>query len=161
MKITPDYLPNPCTPLGYTGSELCGLFVDKQAVGDFSLRVSLIPDRALIQQMSYYNDNLTSHAWATRESYTIPSGKRGLLESIFFELEQPTAGALLKIKCAFLGRPLAQLTVENATPARDRLWSQTMNVWLTAGDILSIDTYSGDASSREFYGAMLLSVFDG
>jgi hypothetical protein len=118
-------------------------------------------DRGMSTVVLSYAGTLAAHADTTRISYTVPAGHRALFEAFWGMVTVPTAGAQHLMTITVNGVNVIRLYVEDTeTAARNRCINWSGGVWLTAGDVLLLQTYSSSTANRDFYAGITLSEFD-
>ncbi len=157
MKVYPTKIYNPVTILGYDGTYLYAIPLKWKGDGGRLVYVTNIIDREITKQMLYYNASLANHAWTERASYTTPTGKIAIVETVMLWMGIPTSGTSLDMKLAYQGRPVVQHSVGSTTPRQNQAWNQTLYLMLPEGSNISLDTQSSDTASREFYGVVMIS----
>lgn len=160
-RIYPAALPRPNTPLGYDGTDFRAMKQDIVSNTDPSLRVSLPCDRDPVTLLLSYAAAQAAHAWTERATYTIPAQKKAVLSLGYLALSGVPATSLASIILELNATTLFQITAISSTLLDILTRSWPCAIWLVAGDIVSIDTYNGSATSLGFYGTAMLSVFDG
>lgn len=132
-----------------------------QATEITDLETMMLYDRGMSKITNFYIASLAAHGDTTRYTYTVPANRRALWELVYAYTELPTAGALALITITINGVRSLRWTVESAiTLRKDRTINWSGGIWLTAGDVLIMQTYSNSTGNVAFEVGTVLSEFD-
>lgn len=160
QRVYPDRLYKPNVPLGYDGSDFYALFIDRQANGDWALRVSLPPDRAMSDVSLRYVAALGNHALTVRATYTVPSGKHALLQGVYAVIEIPDTTTVAGVAVTINDKEIFYHNVDMSTSIVDTTRDNDYNVWLTEGDVVKLATYNSTLTELTMGGVAHLREFD-
>lgn len=159
-KITPSHLVNAVTPLTYNGSDFYALRSDKQADGDWALRVTTPVDRSPVVAALPYGATLGNHALTERAIYTVPSGKRAYLQAVYLNAGIPTTTEAVNIRVTLDTYVLALLAVTTTTTVPANHLSIPFGLWLTTGNVIKIYTLNSTALDIYFRANVFLCIFN-
>ena len=132
-----------------------------QATEITDLETMMLYDRGLAKVVNAVNASYAAHAETTRYTYTVGAGKRGLLEACHFTIGLPSAGKNAYAQVAVNGVVVTKLNIlDSSTGAMAALLNWVGEIWLTAGDIVTMVTYSDSVANVGYYVTTIISEFN-
>jgi len=127
-------------------------------------------DRNPVSRVDYYwGSGVAPHGVTTRLSYTVPSGKKAMVEVLVLKVRRNTAATTLGIARASLiltpsgGAPdnfMDACIVNNTVDVKDG-WSIGASLALITGDLLEFTTYDGSTGGTcDYWLSYKITEFD-
>lgn len=121
----------------------------------------MLYDRGLIKASFTGYVIIGAHGWTERYSYTVPAAKRGLVEAFVLTATLPDAGHIAEIAINIGVVAVAMLFVDPlSTKAHERVLNWSGAVWLTAGTIVTVNTYTDSGINIDFSWSAIISEFN-
>jgi len=159
-KITPSQGPNFNVPLAYDGTDYVALRTDASGV--------LAPDPDLLapHQRTPVNASLRvsvqagNHAWTSRATYTVTSGKHAVIQMFFANLDPPTTTGVVAGRLRVNSKELAYLIVNSASTIDNQWCNIPMAVDAIAGEVVDIYTINTSTTTVWYTISVQILQFD-